>query len=417
MKTNLKIFLSAVMIFLISGTNNAQWVPQTSPATQHLSGILHFPSLPISIIVGTGATILKTTNNGINWLSITSPANNSLSGITNSGSNTAWICGNGLVLKSTNGGTNWTSLTVPNRFWSSIHMLNDNTGWVCGSTDSVIKTTNGGINWTVQENNVFANETNASIQFVNATQGYMCGYTSINNGYILRTINGGANWNAVLLTTEPVQSIQMINSNTGYAGGNGKIYKTTNSGTNWVASSNISGVGGIFSLHFPLSADIGYAVSTGGKIIKTTNGGTNWLVMTSPTSSTLKGIKFKSASNDVGAITGNSGTILWTTNGGGSFTAIQPVQSEIPESFSLSQNYPNPFNPVTNIKFSIPTGEFVSLKIYDVTGREAAGLVNEQLSAGTYKIDFDAAQLSSGTYFYRISAGSFTEVKKMTLIK
>lgn len=416
MKTNLKILLSAVMIFLISGTNNAQWVQQTSSVTQHLSGILHFPSLPVSIIIGTGGTILKTTNNGVNWFTVTSPSNNSFAGITYSGSNTAWITGNGVILKSTNGGTNWNSLNVPNRFWNSINMLNDNTGWACGGTDSIIKTTNGGANWTVQENNIYAGETNSSIQFLNSLLGYTCGYTNSNFGYILRTINGGANWTSVFNTTEPIQSIQMINSNTGYAGGNGTVFKTTNSGANWV-STNLSGVGAIFSLHFPVSADVGYGVSTGGKVIKTTNGGASWLVITGPVNATLKGIQFKSGSDNIGAVAGNSGLILWTTNGGGNFTAIQPVQSETPGSFLLSQNYPNPFNPVTNIKFSIPAAEFVSLKIYDVTGREAAELVNEQLSAGTYKIDFDATKLSSGTYFYSISAGSFTEIKKMTLIK
>lgn len=91
---------------------------------------------------------------------------------------------------------------------------------------------------------------------------------------------------------------------------------------------------------------------------------------------------------------------------------------EIPNTFSLKQNYPNPFNPVTNIKFGIPKTSAVTLKIYDVVGREVAVLVNNELKQpGMYNIDFNASNLASGIYFYRIVAGDFSEVKKMMLIK
>jgi hypothetical protein len=98
-------------------------------------------------------------------------------------------------------------------------------------------------------------------------------------------------------------------------------------------------------------------------------------------------------------------------------TGIQPVGTFIPENFSLEQNYPNPFNPTTNIKFSIPTGEFVEILLYDITGREVANIFSDPLEAGIYNVDFNAANLSSGVYFYKISAGSFIDVKKMVLLK
>ena len=85
--------------------------------------------------------------------------------------------------------------------------------------------------------------------------------------------------------------------------------------------------------------------------------------------------------------------------------------------YSLSQNYPNPFNPVTNIKFSIPTGSVVKLTVFDITGREVATLINQNLNAGSYTADFDASKLSSGIYFYTITAGDFTDTKKMMLVK
>ncbi|KXK56200.1 MAG: PKD repeat protein [Chlorobi bacterium OLB5] len=96
----------------------------------------------------------------------------------------------------------------------------------------------------------------------------------------------------------------------------------------------------------------------------------------------------------------------------------------IPNTFSISQNYPNPFNPVTKISFSIPNNSYTKLIVYDISGKQVAELVNNELEAGEYNIDFDASHLASGTYFYRIAVhsdrmetGGFTEVKKMILVK
>jgi hypothetical protein len=91
--------------------------------------------------------------------------------------------------------------------------------------------------------------------------------------------------------------------------------------------------------------------------------------------------------------------------------------SEIPAEFALQQNYPNPFNPVTNIKFSIPQSSFVTLKVYDLLGKEVASLISSDMNPGVYNFNFDASQLTSGVYFYKLTAGSFTEIKKMSLIK
>jgi hypothetical protein len=85
--------------------------------------------------------------------------------------------------------------------------------------------------------------------------------------------------------------------------------------------------------------------------------------------------------------------------------------------FSLDQNYPNPFNPSTNFGFRIADFGFVSLKVYDVLGNEVATLVNEEKDAGEYKIQFNAANLSSGVYFYKLTAGNFTATKKMILLR
>jgi hypothetical protein len=92
-------------------------------------------------------------------------------------------------------------------------------------------------------------------------------------------------------------------------------------------------------------------------------------------------------------------------------------QNETPDSYSLSQNYPNPFNPTTNINFSIPKDQDVSLKFYNSMGQEVATYVNGFLKAGVYNVDFDGANLSSGIYFYTLKTSSFVETKKMMLVK
>jgi hypothetical protein len=91
--------------------------------------------------------------------------------------------------------------------------------------------------------------------------------------------------------------------------------------------------------------------------------------------------------------------------------------TSIPASYSLEQNYPNPFNPSTTIRFQIPHSEFVTLKVYDLTGREVAVLVNGQKPAGSYRIEFDAGKLASGMYFYRLNAGEFQQIRKMVLLR
>jgi hypothetical protein len=105
-------------------------------------------------------------------------------------------------------------------------------------------------------------------------------------------------------------------------------------------------------------------------------------------------IKFK-VDNTTG-ITGNTGNI----NG-----------------FQLAQNYPNPFNPETEINFTLPENNFVTLKVYDVSGRLIKELVNDFRTAGNYSVNFNASGIPSGIYFYKLESGSFTDVKKMILVK
>ena len=98
-------------------------------------------------------------------------------------------------------------------------------------------------------------------------------------------------------------------------------------------------------------------------------------------------------------------------------TSVEEVSSITPDNYNLSQNYPNPFNPSTTINFTIPSNEFVTLKIYNILGSTVATLVNGTLAAGSYKFNFDAQNLASGVYLYELKAGNFLEIKKMNLLK
>ncbi|MBM2839711.1 MAG: C-terminal target protein [Bacteroidetes bacterium] len=112
---------------------------------------------------------------------------------------------------------------------------------------------------------------------------------------------------------------------------------------------------------------------------------------------------------------------LWIKETGKGFSA-QQIESLIPSAYRLDQNYPNPFNPTTTIRYAIPNSGPVTLKVYDITGREVNTLVNEQKNAGTYEVRFDARNtsgkaLASGVYFYQIKTGGFSQTKKLLLLK
>lgn len=112
-----------------------------------------------------------------------------------------------------------------------------------------------------------------------------------------------------------------------------------------------------------------------------------------------------------------SNNIGWKVlNYTGGTTGIED-EGSVPLSFNLSQNYPNPFNPTTTIEYTIPQSRFVSLKVYDILGREVKTLVHQQELSGTYKVLFNGSELASGVYFYRIEAGEFISTKKLILLK
>lgn len=150
-------------------------------------------------------------------------------------------------------------------------------------------------------------------------------------------------------------------------------------------------------------------------IYKTTNSGLNWSQQSVPGAYNLLTMYFINA--QTGWTAGLFGKMYKTTNGGDLITGIEPAGEEIPGRYSLSQNYPNPFNPATNINFQLPVSSYVKLTVFDTQGREIEILVNEEMSAGTHNVSWNASGFASGVYLYRLEAKDYSEIRKMILIK
>ena len=395
-----------------STNDGANWIRETKGFYNHIMSIALFPSLNSIYLSGVKGFFAKSSNNGINWSEY--PVSNSeyLSNMFFLNSNTGWASGFQGVYKTTNAGTNWSFYEVPNEQLTKLFFINENTGWVTSYIpNSVYKTTNGGLNWFVQlstANLAFG------IYFFNENTGLVgdC------YGQIYRTTNGGNNWDTYSTgTSNWVADFDFIDSTTGYAVGElHSILKTTDAGKTWNQ---------IYTRYYGSFYDVtfirdgnniptrGYAVGTYQALYRTSDGGNNWYPMVSPTSNNLYEVKF--INNYTGYIVGDLGTVLYTTNGGSTF--VYNSSNSVPEKYVLHQNYPNPFNNSTIISFDVPKNSNVKIKLYNSLGKEMETLVNDFYQAGSYKISVWTGDYPSGVYFYRLETSSYSNTKKMVLIK
>ncbi|NMB81939.1 MAG: T9SS type A sorting domain-containing protein [Ignavibacteria bacterium] len=238
------------------------------------------------------------------------------------------------------------------------------------------------------------------------------------DGTVITTTNGGANWvkqNSGI--SETLYSLHLFDFQNAIACGmNGKVYRSTNAGTSWTSISipNSANYNNLFRIRF-INNNIGWFVGEYGTVYKTTNGGSTWTQQTSNAFHSLFSIF--PLNENIAWIVGGGGTILKTTDGG----VIVSVdnKTEIPPQFSLLQNYPNPFNPATVISYQLTVGNWVTLKVYDLLGREIAILVNEYKQPGNYNCEFkiENGELPSGVYLYNLRAGNISQTKKMLLLK
>lgn len=336
------------------------------------------------------------------------------------------------VYKTTNGGANWSLVFTQgdNAYISAIWIKNNNegfmVGWPVGGRWSLWRTTNAGNNW--DSSGLYIPETDpAAWSYENGLfySGNQVWFGARNKG-IYYSSDNGASWVLQALTWTGYaypSAIWFENQTHGYSSADRNIIRTETSGTNWTITPNssgteiIKGITGVGNTWW-------YVRFLSNKIFYTSDDGDTWIVQyTAPSSSGYNHITKGR----------NGGSRLWAAriDGGISVyngpTAIRNVTT-YPVDYKLFQNYPNPFNPVTKIKFDTPSQpspkgseSVVRLVIYDILGREVDVLVNESASGGlkpgTYEIQWDASNYPSGVYFYKLSAGEFSETKKMVLIK
>ncbi len=433
MKKIIVLIIAFMIIEFIVNSNrcNSQWVLQYHGGESIGLYAIQFVNDNTGYIVGseespyvTGSVFLKTTNGGNNWLRINMNLilDHWLYALSFINVNTGFACGrNSYIRKTTDGGQTWASyLAATNTLnFNAIQFLDDQTGYVGGRYGMLAKSTNGGVNWTALDS---ANSHIDLIHFFDVNTGI------IGDAYsgLYRTTNGGLNWSYKYQTDSlgggyDYSKASFINNNIGFVIGStyykGILLKTTNGGINWnIIRTFNNTIGSVYVLN---ESTI-YVGGVSPYILLTTDGGKSWSnqPIPSPLTSALS-IYF--VNSNTGYTCGSYGAIAKTVNGG---VRVENISNEIPSMYSLSQNYPNPFNPSSVISFQLPVVSNVLLKVYDAMGREIQTLVNENLNAGTYSVEFNGDGLSSGVYFYKIdvrssgsSKGNYTDVKSMVLLK
>jgi hypothetical protein len=391
------------------------WTEQTSGITTALYSVSAV-SDNVAWIGGAAGKVIKTINSGSTWTNAAGnlpvqdvyciygfDANNAV--LTTSPSTGTFI------YKTVNGGTNWTQVfSETGGFGDGLHFINATTGFFygdpVGARWSLWKTTNAGTTW--DSTGLYVPSAGAA-GWNNAMYGrgskIWFGSNAVNLPY---SSNSGATWANQTTPAANQYAIWFNDDNVGLSGG-ANLNVTTNSGTTWTAltsigTGNVSGIVGASTSWWFTRQTTAVNFSS--------NNGTSWAAQyTAP------------AGNFYHLALSRSGATIWgiRSNGGisryGTVTGINPISTETPSNYFVSQNYPNPFNPATKINFALPKSGLVTLKVYDITGKEVATLVNEVKNVGTYSVDFNGANLSSGMYFYKISVNGFSEVKKMSLIK
>ncbi|MBK6538659.1 MAG: T9SS type A sorting domain-containing protein [Ignavibacteria bacterium] len=216
--------------------------------------------------------------------------------------------------------------------------------------------------------------------------------------------------------------MHFTDNNNGMTASNGTgsaVRKTTDGGNTWVTVPNPPGVSNFIPFNMCGLKDGSNLIfimlyTNANKCFKTSDYGTTWTqeIVPPQASSSIRLMQFINPT--LGFAGGAGGVFLRYGNSIG----ITQINSELPSEYKLGQNYPNPFNPSTTIDFSVPVSGEVTLKIYDLTGKEVSALVNEFRNAGNYSVNFNAASVfNSGIYFYKLTSGNISITKKFMIVK
>ena len=302
-----------------------------------------------------------------------------------------------------------------------------------GDSGTIIRSSDSGLNWEIVNSPTTSNLTDVSV--VESDKGDTVITITGENLAAFRTTDWGNSWAIIGIgkSRSPNEAntynrVYFFDNNIGYIGGPPNfVGKTTDGGLNWTTL-YCPGFNEITDFNF-ISPDSGVVVGTSGIARFTTDGGLSWAEDTAVTNllngRTVNAI-YRGEGENSAVIVGESNMLIVMTPDS---TLLSAGDEEIenPNDYNLSYNYPNPFNPTTKIQYTIPPagnpllggarGGLITLKVYDILGNEVATLVNEEKTAGEYEVEFNAYGLPSGIYFYRLTAGEFTETKKLVLMK
>ncbi|HEY5123725.1 MAG TPA: T9SS type A sorting domain-containing protein [Ignavibacteria bacterium] len=373
------------------------------------------------------------------WIKLQNIADSRIVDLENDGIN-IFVCA-GKVYKSTNYGEDWSIYFSPQSYNMNSISIIENRLWVNDDYQNYY-TTNDGLNWTqvnlhkmvysfISHNSKIFAGTESWMYYISSDYGiswYQGGYVYddvmcfLNLGNKLfagtssglyYTTNDGQSW---VLTNCPIAAISEIVNNGSklFAGTQLGIWTSIDSGIYWTQTN----FGNTFIRSLEYSGHNIFAGTTYNGIYVSTNDGQNWIQKNEGIGN-LTILTLTLINNILFAGTETSG--LWKRPLS-ELVNVSKLESEIPLKFSLFQNSPNPFNPTTKIKFEVPLSKggrqgVVSLKVFDILGKEVATLVNEQLAPGTYELTFDGSNFASGVYFYQLRSGDFVATKKLILLK
>jgi len=411
---NLSITVILAAIFTV-------FVYSQSEVNEHC---IKFENPTTATLVGEDGIIMKTTDNGLTWAEQLSGLTNTLYGLSTFDANNSFTVGeNGTILKTTDGGNTWVIVIsgVTVHLYDVEALALDNI-FVCGENGTILNSTDAGDTWNPVANS--SAEILNDIKFYNSSLGFIVG----NNGTVLKTEDGGLTWNLMSfpLNNSQLNSVAIASSSVisvvGNVDGNVAIlYRSDDGGNTWLPYEEQFSAGtNLYDILY-FNANDGILTGNNGMILKTDNGGLSWF----QTHSTAQATDFYSVSfGDInnGISVGANGTEIYTTDGGFTWSQAPPmnnpvVKNQNPNKISAS-NYPNPFNPSTKISFVLPKAGNIVVSVFDITGKEIKRLFDGYASSGTQEYTFNAANLSSGVYFYSITAeGSKPVTNKMILTK
>jgi len=405
------------------------WVILGHPTTRDLNKLAFIDNLR-GWAVGDSGTILATTDGGESWAAQTSPVAYDLVDVDMVDAQYGWALAQQFpaeplfeygtsVLRTTDGGANWSVQSTFNElFLHAIEFADTGRGVLGGEQGKLWRTTNGGANWIVAnvDSAAFAIWPVRDFEFFTPNYGVATGGYYDVTGLVWRTTDAGKNWTHKRVAGEPIFGTHFFDSlNVVCVGGDldfgAGMVQTTNAGAQW--SYTYLGIWGQGSaLGFPTPNEGWAPLGFAGTYMVTLDAGNTWTSAYTPDSSAMYDVVFTDALT--GYMAGVGGTVLKYVPPG---TAVGGPRLAHPGEPLLLQNHPNPFHPATRFDFRVPHSGAVSLRVYDLAGREVATVVDGALTAGMHSRAFDGGALPSGVYYYKLIAGSYVETKKMVLLR